>query len=145
MRRGRPSHGAPVDMDGDGDLDVVMAKGGAVSTRGEVAWFENRGGPRMRQRRIQRRLPQAFEAVAGDIDGDGDVDVAASVWGYPGGLQWFENRGDARRWCARVVLETWQNGNSVLLHDLNGDGRLDILSSAERGTNELRWWRNEGP
>lgn len=146
MRAGRPSHGEPVDMDLDGDLDVVMAKGGAVSTRGEIVWFENRGGAaRFRQRKIQRNVPQAFEAVAGDIDGDGDVDVAASVWSYPGGLFWFENRGGERRWCKRVLLDVWQNGNSVLLHDLDGDGRLDVLSTAERGTNELRWWRNEGP
>jgi len=28
--------------------------------------------------------------------------------------------------------------------DLNGDGRLDIVVCAERGSLELRWWRNEG-
>jgi hypothetical protein len=146
MRLGRPSHGEPVDLDADGDLDVVMAKGGAVSARGEISWFENRlGGKRFLQRRIQRSLPQAFEAVAGDVDGDGDLDVAASVWSYPGGLMWFENRGSGRRWCKRVLLDVWQNGNSVLLHDLNGDDRLDVISTAERGTNQLRWWRNEGP
>ena len=145
MRRGRPSHGEPVDLDGDGDLDVVMARGGAVSKRGDVSWFENRGKPRFVGHRIQQRLPQAFEAVSGDVDGDGDVDVALSVWGYPGGLMWFENRGRGRRWCKRVILDVWQNGNSVLLRDLDADGRLDLISTAERGTNELRWWRNDAP
>jgi hypothetical protein len=32
----------------------------------------------------------------------------------------------------------------VLIVDLDGDGRPDIVAAAERGTNEVRWWRNEG-
>ena len=33
---------------------------------------------------------------------------------------------------------------SVAVADLDGDGRPDILAVAERGSNEMRWWRNEG-
>ena len=36
---------------------------------------------------------------------------------------------------------TW----GVRLADLDNDHRLDIAACAERGANELRWWRNEGP
>ena len=32
----------------------------------------------------------------------------------------------------------------VVCRDLDGDGRLDIAACAERGANELRWWRNPG-
>ena len=32
--------------------------------------------------------------------------------------------------------------NQVIIADLDGDGRPDILAEAERGSNELRWWRN---
>ena len=28
---------------------------------------------------------------------------------------------------------------------LDRDGRLDVVAAAERGSNELRWWRNLGP
>jgi len=34
--------------------------------------------------------------------------------------------------------------NQVIVADLDGDGRPDIIAGAERGSNELRWWRNEG-
>jgi hypothetical protein len=33
---------------------------------------------------------------------------------------------------------------TVILADLDKDGRLDIVACAERGANELRWWRNAG-
>jgi hypothetical protein len=42
------------------------------------------------------------------------------------------------------VSVCWRSANQVILADLNGDGRLDIVVCAERGSLELRWWRNEG-
>jgi hypothetical protein len=43
------------------------------------------------------------------------------------------------------LKENWANANTVFIADLDGDGRLDIVAAAERGSNEVRWWRNEGP
>ena len=88
---GRPMHGDPVDIDGDGDPDYVLAlRMGQVpldKADGKVVWYENDGspgeGPWVRHT-ILESLPSAFEAVAGDLDGDGDVDVAASAWGDSG-------------------------------------------------------------
>jgi hypothetical protein len=34
---------------------------------------------------------------------------------------------------------------TVIIADLDDDGRLDVAACAERGSNELRWWHNEGP
>jgi hypothetical protein len=45
----------------------------------------------------------------------------------------------------QILKQDWPNANQVILVDLTGDGRLDIVASAERGSNELRWWRNESP
>ena len=38
----------------------------------------------------------------------------------------------------------WRSANQVLVADLNGDDRPDIAAAAEWGSNEFRWWRNEG-
>tara|TARA_B100000809_G_scaffold265606_1_gene324970 strand:+ start:2241 stop:4385 length:2145 start_codon:yes stop_codon:yes gene_type:complete len=155
-----PAHGNPVDMDGDGDLDVVMALGfyyrpgskdPAASEKQEdnqVVWYENDGRPAegpWKKHVIGPRFDDAFEAVAGDLDGDGDIDVAATSWRNPGRLAWFENPGNPRgEWTRHLLKTNWRSANQVILADLNGDGRLDIVVCAERGSLELRWWRNEG-
>jgi VCBS repeat protein len=145
----RPAHGHPVDMDGDGDADVVLAIGMASSpSTGSVVWYENDGDPGAgvwRKHVICDHLPQAFEAFAADVDGDGNIEVVATAWGDQGGLYLFEHDGDPRGpWRKRVLKDNWQRANQVIVADLDGDGRLDILAGAERGSNELRWWKNLG-
>jgi hypothetical protein len=147
-----PTHGHLVDMDGDGDLDVVMALGmtalaGQAGTH-QVVWYENVGKPgngTKWKKHVIGQLDHAFEAVAGDINGDGKIDVVATAWGGKGQVVWFENPGDPKgRWIKHVVKDGWPHANQVILADLDGDKRLDIAATAERGANELRWWRNLG-
>ena len=155
-----PAHGNPADMDGDGDLDVVMALGfyyrpgsgdEAASLEREdnqVVWYENNGNPtasHWNKHVIGPKFDDAFEAVAGDLDGDGDIDVAATSWRNPGRVVWFENHGDAKgHWTRHMLKNNWRSTNQVIIVDLNGDGRPDIAACAEHGSYELRWWRNEG-
>jgi len=142
----RPIHGHPVDMDGDGQSGVVMACGMKKgSTSGRVVWYEHGGDPAGEWQRhtICADLPQAFEAFAADLDGDGAVEVAVTTWGVHGGLHIFKHDGDPRGpWQKKTLKENWINANQVIIADLDGDGRPDILAEAERESNELRWWRN---
>ncbi len=151
-----PAHGHPIDLDGDGDQDVLMAFG-IVATVGpdspdshQVAWYENVGQPGLasewKKYLIGGGFAQGFEAVAGDLDQDGDLDVVASGWSKTGRVVWFENTGDPRsNWQMHSIKQNWPNAVTVILADLDHDGRLDIAGTAERGANELRWWRNAGP
>jgi hypothetical protein len=114
-----------------------------------VAWYENVGRPGLgaewKKHQIATGFPQGFEAVAGDLDGDGDQDVVATAWSPAGQLQWFENTGDPQSdWKPHVIKPNWPNAVTVILADIDADGRLDIVACAERGANELRWWRNLG-
>lgn len=150
-----PTHGHPVDLDGDGDLDVLMAFGIVAPVAAnspeshQVAWYENVGKPGLgtewKKHLIAGGFPQGFEAVAGDLDGDGDQDVVATAWSPAGQLVWFENTGDPKSgWKQHSIKQNWSNAVTVILADLDKDGRLDIVACAERGANELRWWRNVG-
>ena len=95
---------------------------------------------------IAEHFPGAFEATAADLDGDGQVEVVATAWGEPGRVALFKHRGDPRGpWDMQILKDNWAHANMVIVADLDGDGRLDVAACAERGSNELRWWRNEGP
>ena len=94
--RHAPTHGHPVDLDGDRDLDVLIAIGFGLeqeSVPPHVAWYENDGTPGdgpWKKWVISDPVPQAFEAIAVDLDDDGDLDAAATRWGDPGGIVWIE-------------------------------------------------------
>ncbi len=144
-----PVHGHPVDLDGDGDLDVVMAVGMFDSNPGEIVWYENVGSPgdgTTWKKHVLAKLPGAFEAFAADLDGDGKLDIVASAWSGPAGrVVWLHNPGDPKKpWPMHVLKKDWARANQVIAADLDGDKRLDIIAGAERGANEVRWWRNEG-
>lgn len=143
----QPVHGHPVDMDNDGDLDVVMAFGMA-SGDGFVGWYENDGDPSKgpwKKHIIDQPLEDAFEVVAADLDGDKVAEVVATTWGKNGGLYVFASEGNVRGpWEKRQLKSQWNRAVQVILGDLDNDGLPDIVAEAERGSNELRWWKN-GP
>jgi hypothetical protein len=152
-RSEQPVHGHPVDLDGDGDLDVVMALGmiaapGTPNTR-QIVWYENVGKPgkgtEWKKHVIGANFDNAFEAIAVDLNGDGKLDVAATAWGEKGRVVWFENPGDPLGvWKLHELKKNWPRANQIIAADLNGDKRPDLVAGAERGSNEVRWWRNEG-
>lgn len=149
----RPVHGHPIDVDGDKDLDIVMAlgfgPGNAPDAVHQVVWYENDGKPASgpwKKHVIAEPLSMAFEAFAGDVDGDSDLDVVATCWGSPGQVLWLENTGNPKeKWRTHILKSPWPRANQVILADVNGDKRLDIVACAERGSNELRWWENKSP
>lgn len=144
-----PVFGKLVDLNRDGLMDIVMPFGGwGATTAGGLAWYENAGVEdgriQWKKRTISEDLPRAIETIAGDLDGDGDLDVAATG-DKPGEVAWFENPGNpAGRWTKHTLKSGWTNASQVILADLNHDGRSDIVAVADYGSVELRWWRNEG-
>ncbi len=82
-----------------------------------------------------------MSAVTGDLDGDGDLDVASAGWNGTGRMAWFENMdGQGTDWEYRVVDNGFDQSSSVHVADVDGNGALDVLGSSW-GLHELAWWR----
>jgi len=127
-----------VDLDGDSDGDILFTNGDAHDLDSEpkpyhgVQWLENMGNLEFRPRDIGR-FYGAASATAGDMDGDGDLDIVASSWDNfwqePGrqSMVWFENDGQQKFTPHRLLGQT-KGIVSFELKDMTGDGRLDIIA-----------------
>ena len=82
-------------------------------------------------------------AAVGDIDGDGDKDVAGLS--DDDGVKWWARSGTAPAytWTGYAVDSSFEGQEDIALGDLDGDGRLDIVATAE-DDDEVAWWRNQG-
>ncbi len=125
-----------VDLDGDGDIDILQTNGDMMDEHPEwkpyhgIRWFENIGGDY--QVRQIAAMPGCYCARAFDMDGDGDLDVVASslyfFWeesDFPS-LIWMENDG-AQNFTRRRIAYAPTNLASIDIGDMNGDGIPDIV------------------
>lgn len=89
--------------------------------------------------------------AAGDIDRDGFIDIVIrSGKSGPGEIAWYRNPGRwGAVWTHHVIAKVaypdgpWCSGTGLALHDIDGDGRLDVVAGAkdEHGLRGLFWWR----
>ena len=111
-------------------------------------WYKNPGDPVNRpwKKHVIDTAPRPIHGHPADMDGDGSAEVVATAWGDERRVAVFKHQGDPRGpWTMQMLKRNWCKANQVLAADLDRDGRLDVVASAERGSNEVRWWRNLGP
>ena len=146
-----------VDLDGDTDLDVVIA----LSLTDAVHAYINPGDASAWTRVVIGAQIVAMEVDVADLDGDDDLDVVAvglfdrnQGFGSPGEVTWFENPGAVTgAWTRHEItgLTLW-GARFVEAADLTGDGRADLVVGANQMQdmggnpqgNGLFWFRNTG-
>lgn len=127
-----PVRTALADMNKDGRTDIVVASLGSIKPTedpvGSVWVLSLRADGYFDARPILTGAPRVSDAQPGDLDGDGDLDVAVAEFGMfkTGGVTVLEQSADGAYVPHRVMQ---LNGTShVPIADLDADRRPDILA-----------------
>lgn len=141
--------GRVLDMDGDGQLDILLPV-----THG-VAWLRNvnKGASWEVNSIVQFTDPTwsniVTEVAPGDLHSDGTLDVVFSVGSlkgsvndvFSGGLYVAHQLNS--QWNVTAVDIGWNSCVGVQLVDFNGDGLVDIVSNNEYQQNAVTLWLNQ--
>src|ERR1051326_481017 len=142
-----PVHVSAMDIDGDGDLDLLVASMGQVFPNndkiGSVVILENDGQQHFTKHVIVDHVARVTDVRAGDFNGDGKLDLAVAQFGYfQGEIRWMENLGG---WQFRSHNLLNLSGTiNVCVADMNGDGKLDITAVVSQQWEEIHLFTNDG-
>ena len=139
------------DIDGDGDLDLLVAAklDPAALNTSRVVVFENTGDAKRPVFRLADTLSFAgfyhYAPALADLDGDGDLDLLLGTWNQGVLAAWNEGGRRTPRWVladSPLVRLTRGSHTVPAVDDIDGDGDLDLVVGEAAGT--LNLYRNVG-
>ncbi len=127
-----------VDIDNDGDTDVV------ASRSNKVVWFENEDGHGSfgEEQLISIERNKAGSICAIDVGDDQDMDIIVAFRSGDN-ISWFEYESEMGDFTQQhPITRSAAGAQDVIAVDLDGDGDLDALS-ASYSDDKIAWYENE--
>ncbi len=129
---GRDAEVAIGDLNGDGDLDAIIAS--SVNSAQEI-WINNGDGTFATS---TFGAGSSRNVKMGDLDGDGDLDAVISNGSSQAQHIWINN-GDGTFTTATLGAG---NGNDLDIGDIDGDGDLDVIVVSSGAITPEIWFNN---
>lgn len=129
------------DLDGDGDPDIVSA----CAEANDLAWWKSTvtaTGVIWNKYAIDVNYPSAGDAIARDVDGDGDLDVIATSWSSHSAAWWENTTGMGTAWTKHSIGVGPVGPRALQAEDLDGDGDRDVVAVASENDSVI-WWEND--
>jgi hypothetical protein len=142
-----PAHLQVLDFDQDGDYDILVAVLGMLFPNndkiGSVVILENEGKFIFTKHTVVEKIARVSDVRGGDLDNDGDMDLAVAQFGYDDGeTRWIENLGN---WKFRShILQNLSGPINVEIIDIDKDNDLDIISLVSQEWEEIYGFLNDG-
>jgi len=119
------------DIDGNGTLDIVLAKGRHWPLHDLI--LRNDGKGHFTKEIFSEKPDRTYSAALADIDGDGDLDIVVSN-DRPDKKLVYLNDGKGHFTVSGTFGDPAWSTRYITLADLNGDGRPDVIV-ANRSSN----------
>jgi VCBS repeat protein len=123
------------DLNGDGNLDIVLAKGRHWPLR-SVVFFGDGKGHFVPGHRLPTPPVRSYSAPLADLNGDGSLDMVISN-DQPDPKLVLLNDGHGRFRLAGTFGDSNWSTRNVVLADLNGDGYPDIAVANRPGPSDV--------
>ncbi|MEZ5359336.1 MAG: FG-GAP-like repeat-containing protein [Candidatus Zixiibacteriota bacterium] len=135
------------DADGDGDLDLAFATGDGYNNINitDRIYYNVNGALQSFPGWETAYGTQALDVAWGDIDNDGDLDIAFCYDSGPPAL--FYNGGGTIETTPSWVALHDESANTIVFGDVNGDDWLDLIVAFNNqlgGTGRYRVYYNDG-
>ena len=142
-----PAHVQVIDFDRDGDNDLMVAVLGMLFPNndkiGSVVVLDNDGRCGFKKHLIVEKIARVSDVRAGDLDNDGDMDLAIAQFGYDDGeTRWIENLGNWK--FESHILQNLSGPINVEIVDIDKDNDLDIISLVSQEWEEIYCYINDG-